>query len=225
MLKKELGGMIPVTDDRGHEVKLRIVGLLQGSIFQSGLLMSEQNFLKLFPSQEGYSVFLVDAGKASVPAAKDAVDTVLADHGMEAIPTSQKLESYLAVENTYLSTFQALGALGLLLGAIGLAIVLLRGIWERRAELALLRALGYRKPALGRLLFLENGFLLLFGLGTGTLAAVLAVLPNLVGGEASVPWFKLLGMLGGVLVIGLICAFGALTLSLRTPILAGLRRQ
>jgi ABC-type antimicrobial peptide transport system permease subunit len=144
---------------------------------------------------------------------------------MEAIPTTQRLEAYLAVENTYLSTFQALGALGLLLGAIGLAIVLLRGIWERRAELALLRALGYRKPALGRLLFLENGFLLLFGLGIGTLAAALAVLPNLLGGEASVPWLKLLGMLSGVLVAGLICAFAALTLSLRTPILTGLRRE
>ena len=37
---------------------------------------------------------------------------------------------------------QALGRLGLLLGAVGLAIVLLRGVWERRGELALLRALG-----------------------------------------------------------------------------------
>jgi hypothetical protein len=72
---------------------------------------------------------------------------------------------------------------------------------------------------------LENGFLLLFGLGIGTLAAVLAVLPNLIGGEAAVPWLKLLAMLGSVLAAGLICAFGALTLSLRTPVLEALRRE
>ncbi len=56
--------------------------------------------------------------------------------------TAQRVESYLAVENTYLATFQALGGLGLLLGAGGLAIVLLRGVWERRSELALLAGAG-----------------------------------------------------------------------------------
>ncbi|MFL5243777.1 MAG: FtsX-like permease family protein [Gemmataceae bacterium] len=225
ILENHLGGAIAATDDRGEKVALRIVALLQGSIFQSGLLLSEANLLKLYPSQEGYTFFLIDTGKAPTQAAKEVVETVLADHGMEATPTAERLESYLAVRNTYLSTFQALGALGLLLGAVGLAVVLLRGIWERRAELALLRALGYRKPALGRLLFLENGFLLLFGLGIGTLAAVLAVLPSLFGGEAAVPWLRLLAMLGGVLAFGLLCAFGTLTLSLRTPVLEGLRRE
>jgi len=225
ILKNHLGGTITVPNDRGENVSLRIVGLLQGSIFQSGLLLSEANLIKLYPSQEGYAFFLIDTGKAPANAAKEVIETVLADHGMEVTPTAQRLESYLAVRNTYLSTFQALGALGLLFGAVGLAVVLLRGILERRAELALLRALGYRKPALGRLLFLENGFLLLFGLGIGTLAAVLAVLPNLIGGEAAVPWLKLLAMLGGVLAAGLICAFGALTLSLRTPVLEALRRE
>jgi len=34
----------------------------------------------------------------------------------------------LEVENTYLATFQALGGLGLLLGALGLAVVLLRSV-------------------------------------------------------------------------------------------------
>ena len=64
-------------------------------------------------------------------------------------PTAERLEAYLAVENTYLTTFQALGGLGLLLGALGLAVVLLRSVWERRGELALLRALGYRQPGAG----------------------------------------------------------------------------
>ena len=49
------------------------------------------------------------------------------------------------MENTYLSTFQTLGALGLLLGTVGLAAVLLRNALERRRELALLRAVGYRR--------------------------------------------------------------------------------
>ena len=55
-------------------------------------------------------------------------------------PFAFAMAAYLAVENTYLATFQALGGLGLLLGALGLAVVLLRSVWERRGELALLRS-------------------------------------------------------------------------------------
>ena len=41
------------------------------------------------------------------------------------MPTIARLGEFLAVENTYLATFQALGAIGLLLGALGLAAGLL----------------------------------------------------------------------------------------------------
>ena len=51
-----------------------------------------------------------------------------------------RIAAFHRVENTYLSTFQSLGALGLLLGTAGLAAVLLRNVLERRRELALLRA-------------------------------------------------------------------------------------
>ena len=60
------------------------------------------------------------------------------------MPTSFpiRLANFLAVQNTYLSTFQTLGGLGLLLGTLGLATVMLRNVVERRSELALLRAIG-----------------------------------------------------------------------------------
>jgi len=44
------------------------------------------------------------------------------------------------VQNTYLNTFQVLGALGLLLGSAGLGVVVLRNVLERRAELAAMLA-------------------------------------------------------------------------------------
>ena len=85
------------------------------------------------------------------------------------------------MENTYLSTFQALGGLGLILGSLGLAVVLLRSVWERRGELALLRALGFRRATLVWLVLAENGFLLLLGLAAGTVSALAG------GGAASGP--------------------------------------
>src|SRR5207245_8408428 len=130
--------------------------LLKDSIFQSGLLVSDTSFRELYPHQEGYNFFLIDVLPQHAGEVKEILETALADRGFEATYTADRLASYLAVENTYLSTFQALGGLGLLLGSLGLAVVLLRGVWERRAELALLRALGYRRLMLGWLVLAEN---------------------------------------------------------------------
>src|SRR5262249_41281085 len=152
------------------------------SVFQSSLLLSEENFLALYPDTEGYHFFLIQAPPGRAGELKRLLEQGLADRGFEVTPTAQRLEAYLAVEDTYLTTFPALGGLGLILGSLGLAVVLLRAVWERRAELALLRALGFRRATLGWLVLAENGFLLLLGLAAGALAALAAVAPHLAGG-------------------------------------------
>ena len=75
------------------------------------------------------------------------LEDALADFGADATGTAERLAQFHRVENTYLSTFQTLGGLGLLLGTVGLATVLLRNVLERRRELALLGAVGFRRGA------------------------------------------------------------------------------
>jgi putative ABC transport system permease protein len=72
------------------------------------------------------------------------LEEALSDYGFDIQSTAARLAGFHKVENTYLSTFRSLGALGLVLGTVGLAAILLRNVLERRRELALLRAVGYR---------------------------------------------------------------------------------
>ena len=90
-----------------------------------------------------------------------------------------RLNGYNAVENTYLGIFQALGGLGLLLGSLGLALVVARNALERRAELALLGAVGFAPRRIVRLVATEHAVLLGLGLLAGVVAALLSVLPAL----------------------------------------------
>jgi putative ABC transport system permease protein len=225
ILHKKLGEELQVPDEHGQPVQLRIAGILQDSVFQSELLLSEANFLKLYPRQEGYTFFLIDAPPKRMDDVKSLLEKSLADHGFTVSPSADRLQTYLAVENTYLSTFQALGGLGLLLGALGLAIVLMRSVWERRGELALLRALGYRQTALGWLMLAENGFLLILGLGIGALAALFSVAPHLVAGSGEVPVFRLIVLLVIVFIVGLAAGAAAVAATLRAPLLTALRRE
>lgn len=224
-LKVKLGETLNVADDKGDTVKLRIVALLQESIFQGEVLIAEREFLRLFPRQEGFRYFLIESEPAQAGAVREALQRALADQGASILTTAQRLQSYMDVENMYLDTFKALGGLGLLLGAAGLAIVLLRGVWERRGELALLRALGFRGGQLAWLVLAENALLLALGLAAGTIAALLAVAPHLAGSGATPLWGRLAALLAGVALVGLASGAAAVWGSLRTPLLTALRRE
>jgi ABC-type lipoprotein release transport system permease subunit len=176
VLHKSLGDEI-VMDRGGRQVRMKLVATLTDSIFQSELLMSEANFLAHFPDQEGYGVLLVSATAADVAAVSEAIERSLTDHGADAVSTADRLAEFHRVENTYLSTFQTLGGLGLLLGTVGLAAVLLRNLLERRRELALLGAVGYGRGGLLMIVVSESALLLLWGLAAGTVCALVATAP------------------------------------------------
>jgi ABC-type lipoprotein release transport system permease subunit len=218
-------GRMAVQDEKGEPTELLIAGLLHDSVFQSSLLVSEERFLQLYPSQEGYNFFLIAPPKGREDDVKQVLERALGDRGFEVTRTDERLAAYLAVENTYLTTFQALGGLGLLLGSLGLAVVLLRAVWERRAELALLRALGYRNRTLGWLVLAENSFLLLVGLVIGSASALLSILPQVISGAGSPPWGKLALLFAGVLLAALTAGTLAVAGALRAPIVPALRRE
>ncbi len=217
-----LGDTLEVEDSAGRRRKLIIAGLLSRSIFQSELLLSEESFLELFPDRGGFNLLLLDSADAG---AGQALEERFAEHGLDAQTAADRLAGYLVVENTYLSTFLTLGGLGLLLGTLGLAVVMVRNVLERRAELALLRAVGYGRGAISKIVLAENAFVLLFGVLIGAGTAVLASLPHLWSGLAEPPWASLAMTLALILAVGLAAGAIAAGASLRQPLLPSLRRE
>jgi ABC-type antimicrobial peptide transport system permease subunit len=84
--------------------------------------------------------------------------------------------------------FLVLGGLGVLLGTAGLAIVVVRNVQERRAELAMLRCAGIPRRAVVGMVLAEHRLLLGLGLLTGLGAALVAVAPSLRAHDSGVPW-------------------------------------
>jgi putative ABC transport system permease protein len=206
-------------------VRLRLVGALADSIFQSELLMSEENFVKLFPEQAGHRYFLIDTTERDLPAIATTLEDRLSDYGFDVANTAERLANFHRVENTYLSTFQMLGGLGLALGTLGMAAVLLRNVFERRKELALLRAVGYNASHITMMVIAENALLLVLGLGTGTVCALLAIAPAFLERGGRLPNISLGVLLLAVLISGLIASLVATWAALRSPLLPALRAE
>jgi len=224
-LGKKVGDEIPYTDQSGRTFRLRLVGALAGSILQGSLIISEEAMVERFPSEGGCRVFLIDAPPAKVADISAILSERLADAGLALAPAAERLAEFNAVENTYLAIFQALGGLALILGSAGLGIVVMRNVLERRGELALMRAVGFRRWSVARLLLWEHVALLGMGLALGVGAACLALPPAAARSGAEVPWLSVSLTVAAVAAAGLACTYGAMRLALRGPLLAALRNE
>ncbi|MDB6036367.1 MAG: FtsX-like permease family protein, partial [Verrucomicrobiales bacterium] len=222
-LGKKVGDAIPYTDERGREFKLRIVGALANSMLQGTLIISEENFTRRFPSESGYRIFLIDAPSKELSKVSAHLSRALQDFGLELTEADKRLNAFNAVQNTYLSTFQVLGGLGLLLGTAGLGVVVLRNVFERRGELGILLALGFRRKALSRIVLSEHLALLLLGLGVGIFAAGITVLPGLLRPGQPFPYKSLLYTLAAVFGTGMIFTWLAAQWALRGKLIDSLR--
>jgi putative ABC transport system permease protein len=214
--------------DRGGSppLRLRFVGALKDSLFQGEILVSETGFLDAFPDDPGYRFFLIDTLLPEQAAeVSGKLESTLAPFGLDLSSATGRLDRFHRVENAYLSTFQTLGALGLLLGTLGLAAVLLRNALERRRELALLRAVGYRRRDLTLLVLAENGVLLAAGLAAGTASALLAIAPTAASRGAQLPVAALVILVAAVAGVGLLASWIAASLLHRMPLLASLRSE
>ena len=224
VLHRGLGDDI-VIEAGGRPLRLRLVAALRDSVLQGELVMASSRFVPLFPGVEGYQRLLVEA-PVSNGEVVEAIEDALANAGADAEPAAERLASFHRVENTYLSTFQTLGGLGLLLGTVGLGAVLMRNALERRRELALLGAVGYRRSHVLTIVLAENVLLLAAGIGTGALAAGLAIVPAIMerGGRIPVTTGGAL-LFGAVIVAGVLSSLVATRAATRGSLLTSLRSE
>ena len=186
-LKKKIGDTLVYLNESGNEIKILLIGGLNSSIFQGNVLISDSIFREHFPSAGGSRTMLIDAPVEKENQVLELLETRLTDLGLELTTTSSRLAEFNSVTNTYLTVFMLLGGLGVLIGTFGLGVVLLRNMQERKQELALFMAIGFRKGEIFRLVMAENLFLLITGLVIGFGAATIGILPSLISASFTFP--------------------------------------
>jgi ABC-type antimicrobial peptide transport system permease subunit len=220
-----LGDELTVQTSGGAPARLRFVASLSHSVFQSEILIGDAHFVRLFPQHEGHRLWLVDGDPSRRDAIARLLEQRMSDAGMVAIDPAERLRAFQEVENTYLSTFQALGALGLVLGTLGLAAVVVRNVLERRREMALLSAVGYRPGSLRLLVAGEVGLIVASGVVLGAAAALIAVQPAIARQGGGVPVAVVGGVIAAVAASGLLATLIATAVAARLPVVASLRAE
>lgn len=177
-IRKKTGDTLFYADESGKVLKVKLMGGLDNSVFQGNILVSADLFRQYFPSVSGSKVMLVAGEFEQRAEITERLEYLFQDYGMVVTPASEKLSEFNSVENTYLTVFMMLGGLGMIIGTVGLGIVLLRNLQERRHEIALYQALGFTRNYILKLILTENLFILFSGMGIGLISAFAGILPS-----------------------------------------------
>jgi len=214
-LGMSIGDTLLYKNELGDTLRLKLIAGLSPSVFQGYVLISNANFLKNFPTSSGSNIFLIDVPKDKAEKTGEELQSVFRDYGWEMTTTVQRLAEFNSITNTYLSIFLALGALGLILGTVGLAVVLARTILERKKEIAMMQSLGFTRRQVVGLLIREYITLLVWGILIGFISAVVAVLHNFLTPGSDVSLMIVLLIVLAILVNGVIWIAGLSWLGLR----------
>ena len=90
------------------------------------------------------------------------------EHGMDTEVLEDELEAAAAGAKTFFRLFIGFMALGLLVGVAGLGVVSTRAVVERRQQIGVLRAIGYRRRMIQLSFLIESSFISLLGMVIGT---------------------------------------------------------
>ena len=224
-LKKKLGERLVVNNERGESAAVYVRATIAASILQGSVIIKEEDFISRFPNTAGYRFFLVDCPPEKMAEVREHLTKQLGDRGLELIPAAQRLAEFNAVENTYLSIFQVLGGLGMLLGSVGLGIVVARNVLERRREFGLLEAVGFTPRQLRGLVFAEHRWLIAGALGIGAVSALVAVWPGILQQGATFPWMSIGTLFAGMVIFAALSAWVATRVALRGTHLDALRSE
>lgn len=213
-----------VGDDLTIEAKgglkhFRIVGITEQYHFK-GVFVSQPALDSMFSDRDTLVLIKLRAGEDPVRAAHD-IEAAYRDVGLDASSIRHKVLEESEQFRMIFTLIQLFLSLGLIVGVLSLGIVTSRNVIERRQEIGMLRALGYRKRDIRRVFLVEMWTTVLLGILIGAALAVLvsfglwvAIVRELRIGY-SVPWFDLA-------VIALI-AFVATTLATLSPIVRASR--
>jgi ABC-type antimicrobial peptide transport system permease subunit len=139
--------------------------------------------------------------------------------------TSERLAEFNSVTNTYLSVFMLLSGLAMLIGTLGLGIVLLRNLAERKQEIALYQALGFTRKYIRKLIFAENLFILSAGIGLGLIAAVTGIIPSFFSPAFRLPAMFLAVLLSLIFLSGLAWIWFPVKAALRKNVIQALWQE
>jgi putative ABC transport system permease protein len=203
----------------GATIRLMVIGILSDTAPYSmaGISTSQATLDDAFGDRVQPTVHLF-ALREGVDAAATAreLETAFLPNGMEADSVQTLLDDVVGANTTFTRLVQGFMGLGLVVGVAALGVITARSVAERRQQIGVLRAIGFRRRMVQLTFLLESSFIAVTSIVVGT-AFGLAVAFNIISDSKEqpswenmsfdVPWLNLGVIFLAVYLIALVTTF------------------
>jgi putative ABC transport system permease protein len=200
--------------------ELTVVGILAESLVPMALF--NPGYLQDVLGSNQTSFFLFETAPGASPlSVTQALQTHFFPQGLQILDLVGLLETSLQVILSFVNLLEIFAALGLVVGIAALGILALRAVTERRSQVGIVRAMGFRQSQVLSAFLLEYSFLALVGMGIGTALGLLMVynLSSVGIGffTLTIPWANLVEVLGLSYALTLLAVAGPSIKASRLP--------
>ena len=162
----------------GRTTRLTVIGILKDTapLEMVGISTSQQTLEAAFPGRVNPTIHYFDLapGVDSREAAAQ-LESAFLENGLDAESIEQVVDEVVAANMTFNRLIQGFLGLGLLVGVTALGVISARAVVERRQQVGVMRAIGYRSRMVEAAFLLESSFVALTAIVVGTvLGLVLA---------------------------------------------------
>jgi putative ABC transport system permease protein len=160
----------------GRELRLKVIGVLKDTapLEMLGISSSESTLAAAFPGRVRPTIhyFALPPGVDPDQAAKKLESAFLAN-GLDAESIQQVVDDAVAASLTFNHLIQGFLGLGLLVGVAALGVISARAVVERRQQIGVMRAIGFRRRMVQAAFLLESSFVALTSILVGTALGLL----------------------------------------------------
>jgi putative ABC transport system permease protein len=196
---------IDVRDEQtGRHRKLTVIGVLKDTApFEMvGISTSQETLAKAFPGRARPTIHYVAVASGLDP--EDAavqLESAFLASGLEAQSIQEVVDDAVRANLTFNRLIQGFMGLGLLVGVAALGVISARAVVERRQQIGVMRALGFRQRMVQSAFLLESSFVALTAIVVGTILGLILAWniiddqrrqPSWENLELFVPWVNLL---------------------------------
>jgi putative ABC transport system permease protein len=200
----------------GHRQRLTVIGVLSDSAPQmmTGLWTSQVTLARTFGDRVLPTVFLfkLAPGVDAKQTAKQLESAFLAN-GMKADSLKKLLDDAVSASLTFDWLIEGFMGLGLVVGVAALGVITARAVVERRQQIGVLRAIGFRQSTVQLAFLLESSFVaitsIIVGTGLGLIVASNVIsdasrTPSWHNISFDVPWLPLAAIFLAVYLIAML---------------------
>jgi putative ABC transport system permease protein len=160
----------------GRRVTLTIVGVLSDSapLDMAGISTSQGTLASAFPGRAQPTVHYFDLKDGvDASAAADRLESAFLRSGMEAESIQEVMDDAVSSSLTFNRLIQGFMALGLIVGVAALGVISARAVVERRQQIGVMRAIGFRRKMVQASFLLESSFVAFTAIVVGSALGLL----------------------------------------------------